>query len=119
MTRLRFRVVQLTTLPSPNGTADLRVLSSVTVSGVSVNDSGTCAATGIPITPPCTVTVKGLTLEEPPSQTIGGGFNSTLSEGTITLATPLANSASVNVQFLLGVQQTGTFRFYIVVEALP
>jgi hypothetical protein len=37
----------------------------------------------------------------------------------VTLGTPLANGASINVQFLLGVQQTGTFRFYVVVEALP
>jgi hypothetical protein len=42
-----------------------------------------------------------------------------LSAGTITLGTPLANGASVNVNFLLGVQTTGTFRFLIIVEALP
>jgi hypothetical protein len=37
----------------------------------------------------------------------------------VTLASPLAHGAAVNVQFLLGVQTTGTFRFYIIVEALP
>jgi len=37
----------------------------------------------------------------------------------VTLGTPLANGASINVCFLLGIQQTGTFRFYIIVEALP
>ena len=31
----------------------------------------------------------------------------------------MANNASINVQFLLGVQTTGTFRFLIIVEALP
>ena len=36
-----------------------------------------------------------------------------MSAGTDTLATPLANGASVNLQFLLGIQQTGTFRVYI------
>jgi hypothetical protein len=39
--------------------------------------------------------------------------------GTITLATPLANGNSVNIHFLLGVQQSGVFRFYVNVEALP
>jgi len=42
-----------------------------------------------------------------------------MSAGTITLATPLANGASINLQFLLGVQQTGSFKFFINVEALP
>jgi hypothetical protein len=50
---------------------------------------------------------------------MGGGYNSTVSAGTITLGTPLAAGASVNVQFLLGVQQTGNFRFLVIVEALP
>jgi len=42
-----------------------------------------------------------------------------MSAGTVTLATPLANGASINLQFLLGIQQTGTFKFFINVEALP
>jgi len=42
-----------------------------------------------------------------------------MSAGTITLATPLANGASVDVRFLLGIQQTGSFKFYVNVEALP
>jgi hypothetical protein len=46
-------------------------------------------------------------------------LNSTLSSGTVTLATPVANGASINVQLLLGVQQPGAFRFLIIVEALP
>jgi hypothetical protein len=37
----------------------------------------------------------------------------------VTGGTPLANNDSINVQFLLGVQQTGKFRFLIIVEALP
>ena len=37
----------------------------------------------------------------------------------MTTGTPLASGASINVQFLLGVQQTGTFHFYIIFEALP
>jgi hypothetical protein len=63
--------------------------------------------------------VHGTTLETPPIQLKGGGLNSTLASGTVTLGTPLANGASINVQFLLGVQQPGTFRFLINIEALP
>jgi hypothetical protein len=65
------------------------------------------------------VTVKGTTLETPPAQAMGGAFNSSMTAGTITLATPLAAGASPNLQFLLGVQQTGSFKFFINVEALP
>ena len=42
-----------------------------------------------------------------------------MSAGTITLGTPLANGASINVHFLLGVQQAGKFRFFVNIEALP
>ena len=120
VTRLRFRTVEITTFPPPNGSiADLRVISSTTLLGVSVNDAATCAATGSPPTAPCTVTVQGTTLEQPPNQPNGGGLNSSLGAGTITLATPLANGASINVQLLLGVQQPGTFRYLLIIEALP
>jgi hypothetical protein len=64
------------------------------------------------------VTVLGTTLEQPPTQTKGGGFNSSLSSDTVTLATPLAPGDSINVHFLLGVQQTGSFKFFINVELL-
>jgi hypothetical protein len=37
----------------------------------------------------------------------------------VTLATPLANGASLNVQLLMGIQQTGNFRFFVNIEALP
>jgi hypothetical protein len=119
VTRLRFRVVDITTFPAPSGIADLRPRTSSAVVVAGINDAGTCSATGAPATPPCTVTVQGTTLEQPPSQPNGGGFNSSLSAGTVTLGTPLANGASINVQFLLGIQQTGNFKFYINVEALP
>jgi hypothetical protein len=39
--------------------------------------------------------------------------------GTVTLGTPLAAGASLNLQFLLGIQQTGNFRIFLNVEALP
>src|ERR1051326_4973573 len=111
VTRLRFRVIDLTTFPAPSGIADLRPRTSTAVV-VTVDR------------PPCgsgtsNVTVNGTTLEQPPSQPNGGGFNSSMSAGTITLATPLANGASVDVRFLLGIQQTGSYRFFINVKALP
>ncbi len=119
VTRLRFRVIDITTFPAPSGFADLRPRTSTSVVVSGINDVGTCAATGAPTTAPCTVTVQGTTLEQPPSQPNGGGFNSSMSAGTVTLGTPLANGASVNVRFLIGIQQTGTFKFFINVEALP
>jgi hypothetical protein len=120
VTRLRFRIIDLTTFPSPGGgLADLRARTSVDEASVGpINDATTCAATGAG-SPPCSIAVRGLTLEQPPAQPNGGGLNSTLLAGTITLATPLANNASLPVNFLLGIQTTGTFRFIIIVEALP
>ncbi|MCA1591217.1 MAG: hypothetical protein LC754_00870 [Acidobacteria bacterium] len=38
---------------------------------------------------------------------------------TSTLNAPLANGASVTINFLLGIQQSGSFRFYVIVETLP
>jgi hypothetical protein len=128
VTRLRFRIVDITTFPAavfslppaPNDfcgapgsqcAADLRALTSTSVV---VSISAACGGG--------TTTVQGTTLEEaatPEHQPNGGGYNSTLSAGTITLATPLANTASVNLQFRLGVQQQGRFRFFVNLEALP
>ena len=111
VTRLRWRVIDITTFPAPSGIADLRPRTSTAVV-VTVDR------------PPCgsgtsNVTVQGTTLEQPPSQPNGGGFNSSMSSGTVTLATPIANGASLDVRFLLGIQQTGSFKFFINVEALP
>jgi predicted extracellular nuclease len=119
ITRLRFRVVDITTFPVPSGYADLRVRTSTLVVVSGINDAATCFASNGIATTPCTVNVQGLTLETPPTQPNGGGFNSTVSAGTVTLGTPLANGASINVRFLLGIQQTGTFKFYVNVEVLP
>lgn len=106
VTRLRFRIVEVTTFLVPLGTADLRAITSTTSA----------------ITSPCgggTITLQGLTLEAPPTQAFGGGFNSSLSAGTVTLAAPLAAGASIDVNFVLGILQAGTFRFFVNVEALP
>jgi hypothetical protein len=123
ITRLRFRIIDQDTFPAASGFADLRARTSGAVVVAGINDSVTCVATGAPATPPCTATVQGTTLEQAtaPStgQPNGGGFNSSLSAGTVTLGTPLANGASINLQFLFGIQQTGNFRVYLNVEALP
>ncbi|MFL6210994.1 MAG: lamin tail domain-containing protein [Pyrinomonadaceae bacterium] len=113
VTRLRFRIVDITTFPAPSGTADLRAITSPDQPAICQGTGNGCSGPGAPIT------INGTTLETPPSQPNGGAFNSTLSAGTITLGTPLANGAGINLQFLLGVQQAGAYRFFINVEALP
>ncbi|HEY0724247.1 MAG TPA: lamin tail domain-containing protein, partial [Pyrinomonadaceae bacterium] len=115
VTRLRFRVIDINTFPAPSGFADLRTRTSGSVVVSGVNDASTCS----PNPAPCSITIQGTTLEQPPSQPNGGAFNSTYGATTITLGTPLANGASINIRFLLGIQQTGNFRFFLNVEALP
>jgi alpha-amylase len=104
VSRLRFRIVDITTLNTPNpggAQADLRALDSVDQT--------------VPITGG-SIFVNGTTIEQPPPQSVGGGLNSTL---TVTFANgALANGASINVQFTLGVQASGRFRFLVNVEAL-
>lgn len=118
VTRLRFRIIEITTHPAAPGMADLRARSSPSELAVVVNDSGTCPG-GLSS---CAVPVVGTTLEQasaPNDQPSGGGYNSSLSVGTVGMVPPLAPGASVNVSFLLGVQQPGRFRFLINIEALP
>jgi hypothetical protein len=119
VTRLRFRIVDISSIPATGAIADLRALTSNTITVTGVNDSATCAATGTPATAPCSVSVFGTTLEQPPTQAMGGGLNSSLSAGTITLPTPLAPGQSINLQMLLGVQNPGSFKFFFNIEALP
>src|SRR3712207_8860606 len=61
---------------------------------------------------PYTTLVRSL--EQPPTQTSGGGINSTLGVGSISSATPLPAGASVNLHLLFGVQQTGDYHVSIV-----
>jgi hypothetical protein len=106
ITRLRFRVVDITTLNTPNpggAQADLRPIDSTNVM--------------VTLTSGAQVSVLGTLVEQPPTQGSGGGLNSTM-----TVALPggaLVNGASVNVQFVLGMQQAGSFRFVVNCEALP
>lgn len=105
VTRLRFRVAEVSTFPAPGGTADLRARTSTAV--VVTRTDGSSA------------TVQGTTLEQPPSQPNGGGFNSSLSATNVTLAQPLAPGASIHVQFLFGIQQPGCYQIGIFAESLP
>jgi hypothetical protein len=111
VTRLRFRIVDFTTLNNDGGlsapVADLRAISS---------SDTTAAVMGSP------VTVYGTTLEETANQSTcagcgGGGINSSLAAGVINTAAPLANGDSIALQFMLGVKAGGKFRFFVSIEA--
>lgn len=105
VTRLRFRVVNITT-GAGTGLADLRVIGGSGSFDADTSGGGS-------------VNIERLTLEQPPAQPLGGGFNSTLSANSVTLRQPLAPGASINVEFLLGVQENGSYQFIVNVEALP
>lgn len=110
LTRLRFRVIQITTLNSPivvSSQAQLRVLNS---------GSSVVTVQSLP------VTVEGTTVETPPAQASGGGLNSSLGRSLVAgtvINTPIAPGQTVNVQFVLGVQVTGNYQFFVNIEALP
>ena len=109
VTRLRFRIVDITTLNNRlAANADLRALTNSGNFMVTLSGGGG------------TVTVQNLTLEAP-SDTVtnGGGMNSTIAAGTITPGSPLIPGASINVNFMFGVQLGGSFRVFVAVEALP
>ncbi|MGI8542809.1 MAG: choice-of-anchor Q domain-containing protein, partial [Aridibacter sp.] len=106
VTRLRIRIVDMTTKNSAtvySPQADLRSLSS--------SDFNVTTSRGA-------LTVKGTVLESPSNLGIlGGGLNSSLS-----VELPgggLAPGAAINVNFLLGVKQGGRFTFNTIIEALP
>jgi uncharacterized repeat protein (TIGR01451 family) len=123
-TRLRFRITQQTTFPAPSGTADLRVRTSPDLE-VLVDREPCGSESG-------SVTVHGTTLEQPPSQPNGGGFNSSLSANAVGpgvparggksvplgAGTPLNPGESIDLRFLYGIQQTGKFRLTLNIEVL-
>ncbi|MFZ0750548.1 MAG: hypothetical protein WAM70_14380, partial [Pyrinomonadaceae bacterium] len=107
ISRLRFRIINITSFGTPGCSAptcaDLRALTStdeILVGG------------------PAPVFVTGLRLEEPPDQGGGGANNSSLSADTITLLNPILPGESLNIVFKLGVMRTGSFRFFVNIEAL-
>jgi hypothetical protein len=109
VSRLRFRVVEITSLGTPGSEcggapcADLRALTS--------SNEQVGITQGLP------VVVQGIRLEQPPDQPAGGAMNSSLSADFITLVTPLPNGNSVYINFKLGVMRTGSFRFFVNIEA--
>jgi CSLREA domain-containing protein len=107
VTTLRFRVVDMTAgTSSISGTADIHLLTSSNEAATTILN--TCNA----------ISSTGLTLEQPPTQTRGGGLNSTVVSRSVA-AGGLAPSATIDINFLLGVQTPGSFRFFVIVEALP
>ena len=109
---LRFRIIDLTTAPGAPGVADLRAISSPTLELSGITDTTTCLLTGTPSTPPCSITIRGTTLDQPPSQSGGGAFNSSFTvPGNVSFQ-------AANVRFVLGVQQPGSFKFYVNAEAV-
>lgn len=108
ITRLRYRVADITTFAVIPPYAELRARSA--------------SNTVVPVDrPPCNsgitnLTVTGAVLEMPPAQSFGGGQGTTFS---IPLGNGLAPGASIDVQFLFGVQSNGLFKFELVPEASP
>jgi hypothetical protein len=111
---LAFRVIDITTLNSPQTFAQQAQLRLLTSSDAETftNSQGR------------TVTIRGTVLEfDPnvnpglePSQPNGGGLNTSAS---VPLSPGLAPGASIDVQFLLDVVQGGSYRFFVNVEAQP
>lgn len=102
---LRFRIAKVAIRTGGSApSADLRALNS--------------AVQTITLTDMTTVTTTALTVQTPAAQALGGGLNSTLAAGAITTTAPLANGASVFVEFNLGVEADGAYRFHVVPEAL-
>jgi subtilisin-like proprotein convertase family protein len=111
--RLRFRIIDLTTFPAPSNVADMRPITSADIS-VLVDRPPCGSGTSSPL-------VAGTTLEKDntaPStgQPNGGGFNSSMG---VNVGAGIAAGASIDVRFLLGLQQTGQYKFAIIAEGLP
>jgi hypothetical protein len=101
ITALQFEISDISTFPSPGGTADLRPMDAA--------DATVATAAG-------TVSVIGAKLTQPPAQPNGGGFGSVF---RVPLAQPLAPGARVAVQFAMGQQQTGAWRLCANAEGSP
>lgn len=104
ISRLRFRVVNITTLGTPVSVpsqADVRLVTSA----------------DFPITTSLgSLFVRGTVVEEPPAQPLGGGLNT--SAVVFLPGGALAQGASVDLQFLLNIVKSGSFRFLVNIEAL-
>ena len=107
ITRLRMRIIELTTFPSNSGTSDLRVFDGT---GTVTDSAGTVVVSGL----------RPMLVELPTININGGGVNTTLSLDTTAL--PGGNfgiGATVDVHVRFGVAQEGNQVFNFVVETLP
>ena len=136
VSRLRFRIMLITGFPVSTGAADIRARtiadSSVTVTGgASVTVRGTTLEAP-PAQPACgglnsTLSVASVTTAPAAFTSAPAGDGDKIAgpggissfDDTIGLDAPLASGASINVQFLFGVQQSGRYRFFVTVETLP
>ncbi|MGI9105381.1 MAG: lamin tail domain-containing protein [Pyrinomonadaceae bacterium] len=122
ITKLRFRAVDMTTFNSPNigvtSQADVRMLDAI----------GSFIVTSLSPAGPTPLCIRPMRLEMPPTLNQGGGYNSTVTldltqsiTGTFTTCQQngLAPGQSVDVEFLLGVQANGIFRYLLNIETLP
>ena len=104
---VRFTVTGITTLNSPvtvtPSQAQIRVQSSTATGSITLPDTTSFDA-------------AALTLEQPPTQTLGGGLNSTLRLNT---GLPLAPGGSQAVNFRLSTHTAGGYFYWVVVEAKP
>jgi len=110
VTRLRFRVVDLTIWPVPFGTADLRVLSA---------DPRTVTVDNYPCGTPDGGDLLAATTLDQPAQSNGGGLNSGLSVNAVTPAMPFDSGGHLSVRLRLGVAQEGFARFCVIPETTP
>jgi MYXO-CTERM domain-containing protein len=105
LTALRYRLVDVTTHPGAAGVADIRLLGA---SGGTVTLSDGSSAT-----------VVGTTLETPPTQAAGGGYNSSVAVAGVGPSSPLVAGGTVNVEFKFGVETQGAYSFCLVAEGSP
>ena len=104
ITRLRFRAVDFTTVGTPN------VVGGVQQAVLSLTNSTDFSIT----TSLGDLTVKGTTLEEPPTQTAGGGYNSSVVVELPTEGIP--DGGFVDTQFTFNVMRAGRYRIFVNVE---
>ncbi len=110
VTKLRFRVVNMTTLGTSTlcgscNYADLRIVGS---SGTVTDSTGAVV-----------YTATGLQLEQPAAQDLGGGYNSTVVVDLSSLPNgALAAGNTLSVQFLLGVIRGGNFAFIVTTDGI-
>jgi Lamin Tail Domain len=102
--QIKFEVLDTTTLNNQAaGEADVRFLSSEVLI-----PPASCIGCG-----PGKIDVEKTPAQQTLTVDLGGGLNSRGAAGTLPLPTPLAPGASVVVEFRLGVQQSGNFRFFV------